>query len=87
MITWNSRTLYETPITGICEISGDYETGRVFLVDGKTPIFVGDSSAPAHVENYVGFLTAMGTVQQFKAGYPKADRIAERIGKPRKKKG
>ena len=86
MITWNSRTLYGKPVTGVCEITGEYETGRLYLVDGKKPIFIGDTAAPGHVQDYVKFLAAMGTVQQFKAGYPKTDRIAERVVLPKKKK-
>ena len=86
MITWNSRTLYEKPVTGVCEITGEYETGRLYILDGSKRIFISDTAAPGHVVDYVKFLTAMGTVQQFKAGYPKADRIAERVEKPKKKK-
>ena len=86
MITWNSRTLYETPTTGVCEITGDYETGRVYLIDGGKPIFIGNSAAPEHVDDYAGFLAATGTVQEFKAAYPKKELIAERIADPRKKK-
>ena len=86
MITWDSRTIYEAPTTGVCQITGDYETGRYYLLDGHKPIFIGNSAAPDHVHDYVGFLARTGTVQEFKAGYPKSERIAERIENPRKKK-
>jgi len=86
VITWNSRTIYEKPTTGICEITGEYETGRFYLVDGVKPIFIGNSAAPDHVEDYARFLAMTGTVKEFKAAYPRTDRIAERIGDPRKKK-
>jgi len=85
VITWNSRTLYEKPTTGICEITSAYETGRYYLKDGKTPIFVGNTIAPAEVDDYIGFLTSMGTVENFKRGYPKPDRIAERVEMPKKR--
>ena len=85
MITWNSRTLYEKPTTGQCEITGAYETGRFYLKDGSKPIFVGNTIAPAEVDDYVGFLTAMGTVENFKRGYPKPDRVAERVEMPKKR--
>jgi hypothetical protein len=86
VITWNSRTLYEDPTTGVCEITGEYETGRFYLVDGSRRIFIGNSAAPEHVEDYAGFLAATGTVQEFKAAYPKRERIAERIAPKKKKK-
>ena len=86
MITWDSRLLYEKPETGVCEVSGAYETGRYFWTDGNKRIFVGNTAAPTAVRDYIGFLTATGTVSSFKAAYPKADKIAERVGKPKKKK-
>jgi len=86
VITWNSRTLYEKPTTGVCEITGAYETGRFYLKGGSKPIFVGNTIAPAEVDDYVGFLTAMGTVENFKRGYPKPDRVAERVEMPKKRK-
>ena len=84
MITWDARTLYEKPTTGVCEITGAYETGRYFILDGDKRIFVGNTIAPAEVEDYAGFLTAMGTVGgDFKRGYAKRDRIEERIEMPK----
>jgi len=78
VITWDSRTLYESPTTGICAITGKYETGRFFKKDGA-PVFVGDGAQADAVEDYVGFLTALRTVGQFKRGYPKAVWTAERL--------
>jgi hypothetical protein len=86
VITWNSRTLYEKPVTGVCAVKGAYETGRFYLRDGVKPVFVGNTAAPTAVDDYIGFLTAMGTVQSFKASSSRADAISERVGKPKKKK-
>ncbi|MHC4953644.1 MAG: hypothetical protein ACYTGZ_07125 [Planctomycetota bacterium] len=86
MITWNSRTLYEKPTTGVCAITGEYETGRFYLKDGVKRVFVGNTIAPAHVEKYVEFLTAVGTVDAFKRGYSRTDRVAARVEMPKKAK-
>ena len=86
MITWDSRTLYEKPTTGVCEITGAYETGRYFILDDDKRIFVGNTIAPARVEDYAGFLTAMGTVEDFKRGYSKRDRVEARIEMPKSAK-
>jgi len=86
VITWDSRTLYEPPVTGICEITGEYETGRFYKLDGTKRIFIGNTAAPDHVEDYARFLAMTGTVAEFKAGYPKTDRIAERFEKKKSRK-
>ena len=86
VITWNSRTLYEKPTTGVCEITGAYETGRFFILDDTKRVFVGNTIAPAEVHDYAGYLTAMGTVEDFKRGYSKRDRVEARIEMPKKKK-
>lgn len=67
-------------------MKGAYETGRYFLLDGVKPVFVGNTAAPTAVHDYIGFLTAMGTVQSFKASSSRADAISARVGKPKKKK-
>ena len=74
MITWDSRTLYDPPAVGICEVNGKYETGRYYRRDNKR-IFVSNTAAPKAVEDYAGFLAARGTVTQFKRGYPKKDSV------------
>jgi hypothetical protein len=84
-ITWNTTTLYEPPELGVCEISGAYEPGRWYDRGGKR-IFVGNSAAPEAVEDYLTFATMVGTVEGFKRGYPKKDRVAERLPAPKKKK-
>jgi hypothetical protein len=78
VITWDSRTLYEAPSTGVCAITGKYETGRFFKKSGER-IFVGDGAQAEAVEDYVSFVTALRTVGQFKRGYPKAVWTAERL--------
>jgi hypothetical protein len=72
MITWDSRTLYDPPAVGTCEVSGKYETGRYYLKDNKR-IFVSNSAAPKAVEDYVDFATALAQVNGFKRGYAKKD--------------
>ena len=83
MITWDSRTLYQFPLTGTCAISGAYETGRYFVQDNE-PIFVGNGKAPEVVHDYVGFLTASGATNAFKRGYARSDRVADRLVTPGK---
>jgi len=45
-VTWDANTLYDHPAVGTCEISGAYETGRFFLREDGSPIFVGNTAAP-----------------------------------------
>ena len=84
MISWDSRSLYESPTTGTCAVSGAYETGRFYVRDGKR-VFVGNTKAPEVVEDYAGFLTAAGTTNSFKRGYPKRERVAASLPAPKKK--
>jgi hypothetical protein len=77
MFTWDSRTLYDPPSVGICSISGAYETGRFYNRDGKR-VFIGNGEAPDAVRDYVGFLTALRAVGDFKRGYPKSAWTAAR---------
>ncbi|MEM8883996.1 MAG: hypothetical protein AAGD14_08010 [Planctomycetota bacterium] len=89
MITWDSRTIYEKPVTGVCEITGAYETGRLYTLEenGKQKrIFIGNTAAPDHVHDYIKFLTHMGTISNFKASTPKADQIESRVAPKKKKK-
>jgi len=83
MITWDSKTLYGKPATGVCAVSGEYETGRWFVRDGK-PVFVGNSAAPDAVEDYVTFLTLLGQVNAFKRAYPKVEWTADRVESKKK---
>jgi len=85
-IRWTHGTLYDDPKTGVCEVSGAYETGRMYVKEDGKPIFVGNTAAPDAVEDYAGFLTALDTVEAFKRGYPKRDRVESRIEKKKKKK-
>ena len=85
MITWDSKSLYDKPTVGVCEITGAYETGRFYVKDGKR-IFIGSTAAPEHVEDYVGFRTALGAVGEFKRGYSKSDRWEQRLASTKKKK-
>ncbi len=85
MITWDSRSLYDPPATGVCSVSGAYETGHFYVRDGKR-VFVGNTKAPEVVEDYVGFLTASGTTNSFKRGYPKREAVADRLPAPKKPK-
>jgi len=78
VITWDLRSLYDAPSTGVCEISGKYETGRFYDRDGKR-IFVGNTAAPKSVDDYVRFATMLDTVKQFKRGYPKSEWTAKRV--------
>jgi hypothetical protein len=84
-ITWDTKNLYESSELGVCEISGAFEPGRWFSRGGER-VFVGNSSQAEVVEDFVRFATMVGTVEGFKRGYPKSDRVAARIEKPRKKK-
>jgi len=70
MITWDSSTLYDAPSVGVCSVGGAYETGRFYRKDGKR-VFIGNSKAADVVHDYVGFLTALRAVGDFKRGYPK----------------
>jgi hypothetical protein len=85
VITWDSRSLYDPPATGVCAVSGAYETGRFYVRDGKR-VFVGNTKAPEVVEDYVGFLTASGTTNSFKRGYPKREAVAASLPAPKKPK-
>ncbi len=78
VITWNSNTLYGVPTPGVCQVSGKYETGRIYIKNGK-PFFVGNTEAPKCVEQYVEFLTALQQVTGFKRGYAKSEWIAKKI--------
>ena len=78
MITWNANTLYAAPATGVCEVSGKYETGRFYIKNDK-PIFVGNTAAPKSVENYVEFKTALDQVNGFKRHYAKTEWTAKRV--------
>ncbi|MFQ5844322.1 MAG: hypothetical protein ACE5JG_04960 [Planctomycetota bacterium] len=77
-VTWDSRSLYESPAVGTCAITGSFETGRWFNRDGGR-VFVGDSAQPDVVEDYVAFKTALETVGQYKRGYPKSAWTARRL--------
>jgi len=70
MITWDTRTLYDEPVVGTCEISGAYETGRFYKQDGK-PIFIGSTKAPTVVDRHDELVAALGAVTEFKRGYSK----------------
>ena len=70
MITWDTRTLYDPPVVGTCELSGAYETGRFYKRDNK-PIFIGSTKAPSVVERYGELEAALGAVNEFKRGYAK----------------
>ena len=74
MITWDSRSLYDPPAVGVCEVSGKFETGRHYRKDNKR-IFVCNTAAPKAVDDYAGFLAARGAVNDFKRGYAKKDNI------------
>jgi len=83
-VTWDANTLYDHPAVGTCEISGAYETGRFFLREDGSPIFVGNTAAPDVVEDYAGFLARLGSVADFKRGYAKRDRAAESVESKKK---
>ena len=85
-ILWNSYMLYDKPETGVCQVSGAYETGRWYVTDENERIFVGNTAAPDAVEDYVGFLTVLGTVEEFKRGYSRRDRKAASLPAKKKKK-
>ncbi len=85
-VTWDAHTLYGKPAVGTCEISGAYETGRYFRKEDGSPILVGNTAAPEAVEDYVGFLTALGSVSDFKSSDAKRDRISARLVVKKKKR-
>ena len=86
-IIWNTYTLYEKPAVGTCELSGAYETGRFFIEEESNKrVFVGNTAAQESVNDYIGFLTALGTIDEFKRGYSRRERKAERLPPVKKKK-